>query len=53
MDQQAQMVPIQLGQQGGVDPRHHIRVNGHQFSSGVIRKPQAWPPSNRQCTRST
>lgn len=55
MGQQAQMVPLERRQQGGVEP---VDLGGAQGARGaqergVRRKPQEWPDSSRQCTRST
>ena len=42
MAQNPQVMPIQLGQQGGIDLLNRRPVDGHQpWASGVIRKPQA------------
>ena len=51
--QQTQMVAIHLRKQRGINPGDHGGIHGLQFCSGVMRKPQACPPSRRQCTRST
>ena len=51
--EKAEMMAIQLGQQRGINPCDRISIDHRQASRGVMRKPQAWPPSSRQCTLST